>query len=85
MTWNVLPIQTVIMMILRRRRGVIIDDDMNRLIEAEIDRVPNEQEVNNALMKLEVCGLIHVSQITKLKRRIEMIDENRAFLAIDED
>ncbi len=83
--WNVLPLRTVIMNILRKRRGVMLDDELERAIKKEIGRHPTDAELNDALMQLEINGLIHVSQITKTKRRIEMIEEGTEFLAVDED
>ncbi len=85
MAWNALPLRTVVMNILRKRRGVMLDDELERAIKKETGHQPSEAELNGALMHLEINGLIHVSQITKTKRRIEIIEEGTEFLAVDED
>ncbi|MGQ4871540.1 MAG: hypothetical protein ACTSPE_02535 [Candidatus Thorarchaeota archaeon] len=83
-TWNAIPLRTVIMSILKKRHGVMLDDELERALKKEIGREAGEAELNLALMQLEINGLIHVSQITKTKRRVEIITEAE-FLAVDED
>ncbi|UCE11597.1 MAG: hypothetical protein JSW61_06605 [Candidatus Thorarchaeota archaeon] len=73
------------MSIVRKRRGVILDDELKRALKKELGTDPSEGELNRALMQLEINGLVHVSQITKTKRRIEVIEEGTEFLAVDED
>jgi hypothetical protein len=83
--WNALPMTNVIMLILQKRHGVILDDELIRALKKELGEEPSEAELNGALMQLEINGLIHVGQITKTKRRIEVIAEGTEFLAVDED
>jgi hypothetical protein len=83
--WNALPMTNVIMLILQKRHGVILDDELVRALKKELGEEPSEAELNGALMQLEINGLIHVGQITKTKRRIEVIAEGTEFLAVDED
>jgi DNA-binding PadR family transcriptional regulator len=64
---------------------VILDDELKRALKKELGSEPSEGELNRALMQLEINGLVHVSQITKTKRRIEVIEEGTEFLAVDED
>ena len=84
-TWNSIPLRNVIMNILHKRRGIILDDDLGRALKKEMGNEPSEAELNSALLRLEINGLVHVSQITKSKRRIELIQEGHEFLAVDED
>ncbi len=84
-TWNSMPLKNVIMSILQKRHGVILDDELQRAIKKVLGKQPAPSELNGALMQLEINGLVHVSQITKTKRRIETITEGHEFLAVDED
>ncbi|MHA2377720.1 MAG: hypothetical protein ACXADO_02585 [Candidatus Thorarchaeota archaeon] len=84
-SWSVLPLRNVIVDILEKRRGVILDDELIRVLKKELGDEPSDAELNQALMQLEINGLVHVSQITKTKRRIEVIKEGTEFLAVDED
>ena len=84
-SWSVLPLRNVIIDILKKRRGVILDDELIRVLKKELGDEPSDAELNQALMQLEINGLVHVSQITKTKRRIEVITEGHEFLAVDED
>jgi Fe2+ or Zn2+ uptake regulation protein len=84
-TWSIMPLRNIVIDILKKRRGVILDDELLRALKKELGDVPSEAELNSALMQLEINGLVHVSQITKTKRRIEVITEAHEFLAVDED
>ena len=83
--WNSMPMTNLIVDIVKKRRGVILDDELERALKKEIGKEPSESELNEALLQLEINGLVHVSQITKTKRRIEVITEAESFLAVDED
>jgi len=83
--WNAVPITNMVVQIVRKRRGVILDDELIRALKKELGTEPSDAELNAALLKLEINGLVHVSQITKTKRRIEVISEGTEFLAVDED
>mgnify|MGYP001082245490 CR=1 FL=1 len=80
-----MPLRNLIVTILQKRRGVILDDELQRALKKEIGSEPSDAELNSALLQLEINGLVHVSQITKSKRRIEVITEGHEFLAVDED
>ncbi|NHJ12126.1 MAG: hypothetical protein EAX95_00535 [Candidatus Thorarchaeota archaeon] len=84
-TWSVMPLRNLIVDILKKRRGVILDDELMRALKKELGDEPSDAELNSALMQLEINGLVHVSQITKTKRRIEVITDAHEFLAVDED
>jgi hypothetical protein len=83
--WNALPMTNLVMSILQKRHGVVLDDELIRALKKELGAEPSEAELNGALLQLEINGLVHVSQITKTKRRIEVISEGTEFLAVDED
>lgn len=83
--WNAIPMTNLIVQIVKKRRGVILDDELIRAIKKELGTEPSDGELNAALLQLEINGLVHVSQITKTKRRIEVITEGTEFLAVDED
>ncbi len=83
--WNALPMTNLVISILHKRHGVILDDELVRALKKELGAEPSEAELNGALLQLEINGLVHVSQITKTKRRIEVISEGTEFLAVDED
>jgi hypothetical protein len=83
--WNAMPMTNLIVAIVKKRRGVILDDELVRALKKELGAEPSEAELNAALLQLEINGLVHVSQITKTKRRIEVITESETFLAVDED
>jgi hypothetical protein len=83
--WNAMPMTNLVVAIVKKRRGVILDDELVRALKKELGTEPSEAELNAALLQLEINGLVHVSQITKTKRRIEVISEEHTFLAVDED
>lgn len=83
--WSAIPLTNMIVQIVQKRRGVILDDELIRALKKEIGTEPSEAELNTALLQLEINGLVHVGQITKTKRRIEVISEGTEFLAVDED
>lgn len=83
--WNSIPITTLIVSILKRHNRIIIDNDLLKIIERELKRTPSESEINKALMVLEIRGMIHVYQITRSKRKIEMITDETSLLTVDED
>jgi DNA-binding HxlR family transcriptional regulator len=72
------------MNIVERREGVLLEDDLIRLLENDVGEI-SERELNRALMKLEVKGLIHVQSIKKNQRVIKRIDRKQKYLQIGED
>jgi hypothetical protein len=83
--WNAMPLPNLVVSIVKKRRGVILDDELIRALKKELGSEPSDAELNTALLQLEINGLVHVSQITKTKRRIEVLSEDQTFLAVDED
>nr|MDO8132729.1 hypothetical protein [Candidatus Njordarchaeum guaymaensis] len=82
--WNPLPLRNVILSVLAKHQGMILDNELIALIEKEYGEV-SPSTLNKALMDLEINGIIHVSRITKTKRRIEAIKPGAEFLAVSED
>ncbi|MHA1215492.1 MAG: hypothetical protein ACTSR2_08405 [Candidatus Hodarchaeales archaeon] len=82
--WRPFPLTFSIMNIVERREGVLLEDDLVRLLENDIGEF-SDRELNNALMKLEIEGLLHVQSIKKNQRVIKRIKDDQKFLAIGED
>jgi DNA-binding transcriptional regulator PaaX len=72
------------MNIVERREGLILEDDLIRLLENDVGEI-SERELNKALMKLEIEGLIHVQTIKKNQRVIKRVKDGQKFLAVGED
>jgi DNA-binding HxlR family transcriptional regulator len=72
------------MNVVERREGIILEDDLVRLLESDIGEI-SERELNQALMKLEIEGLIHVQTIKKNQRVIKRIRKEDKFLTVGED
>lgn len=72
------------MNVVERREGVLLENDLIRLLESDVGEF-SERELNRALMKLEVKGLIHVQAIKKNQRVIKRISSKQKYLAIGED
>lgn len=82
--WRPFPLTFSIMNIVERREGVLLEDDLIRLLENDVGEF-SERELNRALMKLEVKGLIHVQSIKKNQRVIKRIGSKQKYLQIGED
>ena len=83
MTWRTIPLRNILISILEKRQGVLIDKELMRLLKTNRVTVAPD-ELDRVLMELEISGKIHVQQITKTKRKIELLGERR-YLAIAED
>jgi hypothetical protein len=83
LTWRTVPLRNIVLAILDKRQGVLIDKELVRLLKNNRIKVTPE-ELDQTLMELEIGGKIHVQQITKAKRKIELLGERR-YLAIAED
>ncbi|MFX0049813.1 MAG: hypothetical protein ACFFAJ_07380 [Candidatus Hodarchaeota archaeon] len=82
--WRPFPLTFSIMNIVERREGLLLEDDLIRLLENDIGEF-SERELNQALMKLEIEGLILVQSIKKKQRVIKRIEEEQKFLPVGED
>ncbi len=82
--WRPFPLTFSIMNIVERREGVLLEDDLIRLLENDVGEF-SERELNRALMKLEVKGLIHIQTIKKNQRMIKRIENDQKYLTVGED
>jgi hypothetical protein len=82
--WKSIPLKNMIIAILNKRQGIILDDELMAILEKENMPV-SDTELNDVLMSLEIEGIVHVSRITKTRRRVELIKPGQEFLAIGED
>ncbi|MHA1155861.1 MAG: hypothetical protein ACTSQK_07095 [Candidatus Heimdallarchaeota archaeon] len=82
--WKTMPLSTAVLMAIEKRQGVILDDELGNILSMEFGDV-SKAEINQTLMDLEIRGLVHVSFITKNKRRIERIKDNMLYMAVGED
>lgn len=62
---------TTILELLEKKKGVMTDDVLYKALNAVHDDV-SFRVFNKTLMKLEVDGIIHVFELTKTKRRVEL-------------
>ncbi len=82
--WPSIPLTVVILDILEKHKGVLLDNElMNSLTRIYGDVSPNE--LNKALMKLEIDGIVHVSYITKTRRKIEILRPGQGYMGVGED
>ncbi|MCD6515217.1 MAG: hypothetical protein ACTSSP_08675 [Candidatus Asgardarchaeia archaeon] len=82
--WPSLPLTVVILDILEKHKGIILDNELMSILERVYGDVsPNE--LNKALLKLEIDGLIHVSYITKTRRKIEILKPGQGYMGVGED
>ena len=82
--WKTMPLATAVLMVIERRQGVILDDELVKILSQEFGEV-SRNEINQVLMELEIRGIVHVSFITKNKRRIEAIRDDMVYMAVGED
>lgn len=82
--WKTMPLATAVLMAIRKRQGVLLDDELVKILSMEFGDV-SKTEINQILMELEIRGIVHVSFITKSKRRIELIRDNMVYMAVGED
>ncbi|MHA2289331.1 MAG: hypothetical protein ACXABG_11155 [Promethearchaeota archaeon] len=82
--WRPFPLTFSIMNIVERREGLLLEDDLVRLLESDVGEF-SDRELNQALMKLEIEGLIHVQTIKKNQRVIKRIKKGNRFLTVGED
>ena len=82
--WKTMPLSTAVIIAIDKRQGVLIDDELIKILSNEFGEV-SANEINQVLMDLEIRGVIHVQQITKNKRRIEKIGEDKVYMAVGED
>jgi Fe2+ or Zn2+ uptake regulation protein len=82
--WKTMPLASAVLLAIEKRQGVIIDDELINILSNEFGQV-SKAEINEVLMELEIRGIIHVSHITKNKRRIEQLTGDKTYMAVGED
>jgi hypothetical protein len=82
--WRPFPLTFSVMNIVERREGILLEDDLVRLLESDVGEF-SKRELNQALMKLEIKGLIHVQTIKKNQRVIKRIEKGDNYLTVGED
>ena len=75
MSWNSSPLRNKIIIALIKRGGEIIDDDLARLVKSE--EYVSDEVFQKELMALEIQGIVHISQITKTRKRVKLINKDR--------
>ena len=82
--WRPFPLTFSVMNIVERREGILLEDDLIRLLESDVGEF-SKRELNQALMKLEIEGLILVQTIKKNQRVIKRIKKGKNYLTVGED
>ena len=82
--WRPFPLTFSVMNIVERREGILLEDDLIRLLESDVGEF-SKRELNEALMKLEIEGLILVQTIKKNQRVIKRIKKGKTYLTVGED
>ena len=70
--WAPHTLQTEIVTMLQKK-GAIADTDLLKELKDSYGDV-SFREVNRALMKLELIGIVRVSRLLKKKRRVELVE-----------
>lgn len=70
--WDPQPLHTTIVELLEKKHGVLTDGELYKALKASPDEL-SLRTLNKALMKLEVDGIIRVFELTKNKKRIELV------------
>ena len=82
--WRPFPLTFSVMNIVERREGILLEDDLIRLLESDVGEF-SKRELNEALMKLEIEGLILVQTIKKNQRVIKRLKKGKNYLTVGED
>jgi transcription initiation factor IIE alpha subunit len=69
--WDPIPVHTRILEILEKKKAMN-DDELYKILYTQLNNV-GKRELNKVLLKLEIKGLIRVSNLTKNKKRVELI------------
>lgn len=69
--WELRLIRTAIVEILEKKQGVSTNEEILKALR-ELNNDVSETELNTALMKLDVCGIVRVSSLAKSKKRVEL-------------
>lgn len=73
MSWTAVPLKNKIITALIKRKGEVIDDDLARLIQVN----ENDEAFQRELMALEIAKIVSIAQITKTRKRVKLINQDR--------
>lgn len=76
MSWSASPLRNKIIVALIKRGGEIIDDDLARLVQRGEESISSDT-LQRELMCLEIQGVVNISQITKTRKKIKLINQER--------
>jgi len=71
-SWRSIPLPALVIETLRRL-GSTSDDELLRNLRKEIDDI-SASTFNSILLKLEIRGLIRASNLTKGRKKIEIVE-----------
>ena len=74
-TWSPQPLHAFLIEILNKK-GSLTDGELFDLVKEHYESVGFGQ-LNKTLMRMEIEGHIHVSLLTKGKRRVKLIEKKR--------
>ncbi|MCJ7634242.1 hypothetical protein MUP77_17865 [Candidatus Bathyarchaeota archaeon] len=70
--WHSRPVYTTVVEILQKKQGSVTDIELYKALKDDCDDL-SFIAFNKALMTLEIRGIIHVYNLTKSRRGIEII------------
>lgn len=70
------PLHTVLVEILESNKGSLSDAQLLKMLKKS-NRELSDRVFNKILLRLELEGLIHVSTLTKNRRRIELVPQQK--------
>jgi hypothetical protein len=76
MSWSATPLRNKIIVARVKRGGEVLDDDLGRLVQRGEEAVSPEI-MDRELMSLEVQGIVNISQITKTRKKVKLINQDR--------
>ncbi len=65
--WNPLPLHYITYMFVQVAKGIEYEE-LKKFVETNLGREISDSELLNALLKLEVRGLVHVRRVVKGKK-----------------
>lgn len=71
-TWETRPLHTIVVELLEKKKGTSTDLELYKSLEDTYADI-SFRNLNKALMKLEIDGLVHLSNLTKNERRVELV------------
>jgi len=71
-TWRPRPLTTLIVELLQKKGGASSDTELLNMLRSLLGEEISFTELNKALLRLEIAGLIYVSGLTRGKRMVEL-------------